>query len=130
MLGPCLTPTWHLLDTCFGAPLARCHIYGLAYVHQLPVLCAAGAGAPARGTSYWGTHAANAPPTGGTHSASRTPATTPRPPAGTIFDGLYDQDSVIGSDGFDGFYDECESGCCSDRRGAPPSSPLPSGVMH
>jgi hypothetical protein len=26
---------------------------------------------PARGTSYWGTHSANAPPTGGTHSASR-----------------------------------------------------------
>jgi hypothetical protein len=40
-----------------------------------------------------------------------TPATTPRSLAGPVFDGLHDQDPVIGSDGFDGFHGEGESEC-------------------
>jgi hypothetical protein len=35
----------------------------------------------------------------------------PRVGVGGIFDDLHDQDLVFGSDGSDGFYDECEYGC-------------------
>jgi hypothetical protein len=46
------------------------------------------------------------PPTSVTSCS--TPATTPRPPAGSVFDDLYGQDSVFGSDGSDGFDGESE----------------------
>jgi hypothetical protein len=49
-----------------------------------------------------------------------TAATTPRPSLGD----LYDQDPVVGSDGFDGTNDEGDSDCLGYY---PP--PLPSGVM-
>jgi hypothetical protein len=35
--------------------------------------------------------------------------TTPRPRARHALEGLYDQDSVVGSGGFDGMYDEGDS---------------------
>jgi hypothetical protein len=40
-----------------------------------------------------------------------TAATTPRPFARHAFDDLYDQDSVVGSDGIDGLNDEGDSDC-------------------
>jgi hypothetical protein len=40
-----------------------------------------------------------------------TAATTPRPLAHHAFGGLYDQDSVVGSDGLDGMNDEVDSDC-------------------
>jgi hypothetical protein len=38
-----------------------------------------------------------------------TAATTPRPLARHVFDGLYGQDPVVGSDGFDGLNGEGDS---------------------
>jgi hypothetical protein len=40
-----------------------------------------------------------------------TAATTPRPLARHAFDDLYDQDPVVGSDGFDGMNGEGDSDC-------------------
>jgi hypothetical protein len=40
-----------------------------------------------------------------------TAATTPRPLAHHALGDLYDQDSVVGSDGFDGMNDEGDSDC-------------------
>jgi hypothetical protein len=45
-------------------------------------------------------------------TSSSTVATTPRPPARHApFEGLYGQDSVVGSGGFDGMNDEGDSDC-------------------
>jgi hypothetical protein len=53
-----------------GAPLACCYLaLPVCMPPQVPALvlvCLLGC------TSYWDTHSANAPPTGGTHSSSRT----------------------------------------------------------
>jgi hypothetical protein len=70
-------------------------------------------------------------------TSGSTPATTPRPPAdpaGSIFDErpVHDQVSVFGSDGFCGFYGECESGCSSatGRAGGGVPPLLPAGAVH
>jgi hypothetical protein len=75
LLGICLAPPWHLHGICFGAPLARCGpptsslLSGFACISQLPALVMVRLlGAPPTGAP----DSANAPPTGGIHSASRT----------------------------------------------------------
>jgi hypothetical protein len=74
LLGTCLALAWYLLDICFGAPLllwdptSLLLSAGLACIPQLPLVLVRLLGEP----SYWGTHSASAPPTGGIHSSSRT----------------------------------------------------------
>jgi hypothetical protein len=68
--------------------------------------------ADAHSTKKFGLHQPRSSPDSPSSVTScSTPAITPRPLAGIIFDDLYDQDPVIGSNGFDGFYDERESEC-------------------
>jgi hypothetical protein len=68
--------------------------------------------ADARSTKKFGLHQPRpspGPPSSVTSCS--TTATTPRPLAHHAFDDLHDQDSVVGSDGFDGTNDEGGSDC-------------------
>jgi hypothetical protein len=75
LLGTCLALAWHLLGTCLAPAsghhsLARCHLALPMYTSCLR-WCSLVLVRLLGCTSYWGTHSANAPPTGGTHSASQ-----------------------------------------------------------
>jgi hypothetical protein len=57
----------------------------------------------------------------------QVPRTTPRPLARHAFDDLYGQDSVVGSDGFDGLNDEGDSDFFDYSAGGLPPPPFPRG---